>query len=298
MNTNDLNKLKDTSDGLTHRIGWADAIWDPVRGCSRKSAACVNCYAEIGTARNSQAGGWGEGFASVTADGLKWTGKVEIHEEKLTMPLGVEKPSRIFVNAFADVFHEEMTDAMVDRVFAVMAAAQQHCYVILTKRQKKMQTYMADPATPGRVAAAIAAMGRSGKVQSWPPLNVWLGVTTENQKEAERRIPTLLATPAAVRFVAAEPLLSAVELKPEWLRGAAGPTIDWVMGGGESGPNARPIQLDWVRALRDQCAGTGTPFYWNDWGAATPDGQTGDAASGAAHRSIDGALHDAFPAVA
>jgi protein gp37 len=282
-----------------HRIAWADAIWDPVRGCSRKSAACVNCYAETETALSAQAGGWGEGFASVTPDGLKWTGKVELHEEKLTMPFGVDRPSRIFVNAFADVFHEEMTDAAIDRVFAVMAATPQHRYVILTKRQKKMQAYMADPATAGRVAAAIAVLGRDGKVESWPPANVWLGVTTENQKEAERRVPTLLQTPAAVRFVAAEPLLSAVEFKPEWLpgAGAAGPTIDWVMGGGESGPNARPIQLDWVRALRDQCARTGTPFYWNDWGAAKPDGQAAkDAAPDAANRTIDGALHEAFPA--
>jgi protein gp37 len=288
---NELNALSNTN----HRIAWADAIWDPVRGCSRKSAACVNCYAETETAQNSQGGGWGEGFASVTPDGLKWTGKVAIHEDRLAMPFSVDKPSRIFVNAFADVFHEEMTDAMVDRVFAVMAAAPQHTYVILTKRQKKMQAYMADPATPGRIAAAIAALGREGKVESWPPANLWLGVTIENQKEAERRVPTLLETPAAVRFVAAEPLLSAVALKPEWLPrpGAAGPAIDWVMGGGESGPNARPIQLDWVRALRDQCAGAGTPFYWNDWGAATPDGQ---AAGTDAHRAIDGALHEAFPA--
>src|SRR5262249_10214114 len=122
--------------------------------------------------------------------------------------------------------------------------------------------------------------GRNGKVDGWPPANVWLGVTTENQKEAERRVPTLLQTPAAVRFVAAEPLLSAVEFKPEWLphAGAAGPTIDW------------------VRALRDQCARTGTPFYWNDWGAAMPDGQAAKApAPEAANRYIDGALHEAFP---
>lgn len=284
-----------------HRIAWADAIWDPVRGCSRKSAACVNCYAETETALNSQAGGWGEGFASVTPEGMKWTGKVEVYEDRLLKPFGVDKPSRIFVNAVADVFHEEMTDAMVDRVFAVMAAAAQHRYVILTKRQKKMQSYMADPATPGRIAAAVAALGRAGKVESWPPPNVWLGVTTENQKEAERRVPTLLQTPAAVRFVAAEPLLSAVELKAEWLPhpGAAGPTIDWVMAGGESGPNARPIEIDWVRALRDQCARTGIPFYWNDWGAVMPDGQAAkDAAPDAAHRYVDGALHEAFPAEA
>jgi protein gp37 len=287
-----------------HRVAWADATWDPVRGCSRKSAACVNCYAETETALNAQAGGWGEGFASVTPDGLKWTGKVGIHEDRLLMPLGLAESSRIFVNAYADVFHEEMTDAMIDRVFAVMAAAPQHAYVILTKRQKKMQAYMADPATPGRVAAAATALASQGlghrtQAGSWPPANVWLGVTTENQKEAERRVPTLLQTPAAVRFIAAEPLLSAVELKPEWLphAGAEGPTIDWVMGGGESGPNARPIELGWVRALRDQCARTGTPFYWNDWGTAMPGGQMPkDGASAAANRYLDGTLHEAFPA--
>jgi protein gp37 len=286
-----------------HRVTWADAIWDPVRGCSRKSAACVNCYAEITTAENSQPGGWGEGFASATPDGMKWTGKVGLYEERLTMPFGVNSPSRIFVNSVADVFHEEMTDAAIDRIFAVMALTPQHRYLILTKRQQKMQTYMADPAAAGRVGAVADALagqgfGDAAKTQSWPLSNVWLGVTTENQKEAERRVPVLLKTPAAVRFIAAEPLLAAVELKPEWLgSAAAGPTIDWVMAGGESGPKARPIELDWVRALRDQCARTGTPFYWNDWGAAAPTSQTAtDVSTEMTHRRIDGALHAAFPA--
>lgn len=281
-----------------HRIAWADAIWNPVRGCSRKSAACINCYAETETAQNSQPGGWGEGFATLTADGTSWTGKVALHEERLAMPFGVDTPSRIFVNSIADLFHEEMTDAAIDRVFAVMASAPQHRYQILTKRQKKMQTYMADQGVPERVRQAVAALGREAKIERWPLPNVWLGVTTENQKEAERRVPTLLETPAAVRFIAAEPLLSAVELKPEWLprAGFTGPAIDWVMAGGESGPKARPIQLAWVRALRDQCARAGTPFYWNDWGAATPADQAAkDAAPGHAHRSVDGALHEAFP---
>ncbi|MBO0752504.1 MAG: phage Gp37/Gp68 family protein [Bradyrhizobiaceae bacterium] len=275
-----------------HRIAWADAVWDPVRGCSRKSAACVNCYAEAETAQSAQQGGWGEGFASITADGPKWTGTVALHEDRLMLPLAITRPSRIFVNAFADVFHEEMADMAIDRVFAVMATAPQHRYVILTKRQKKMQAYMADPATSGRVAAAVAALGRNGKLACWPPANLWLGVTTENQKEAERRVPVLLRTPAAVRFIAAEPLLSAVELRPEWLAhpGAAGPTIDWVMAGGESGPNARPIEVAWVRALRDQCARTATPFYWTNWGASMPDGQAADDGF------LDGVLHRTFPA--
>jgi protein gp37 len=116
-------------------------------------------------------------------------------------------------------------------------------------------------------------------------------VTTENQKEAERRVPILLQTPAAVRFIAAEPLLSAVDLKPEWLphAGAAGATIDWVMAGGESGPNARPVALDWVRALRDQCARSATPFYWNGCGALMPDGQTAESTTPeAAKRYLEG----------
>jgi protein gp37 len=192
-----------------------------------------------GKAQNSQTGGWGEGFASVTLDGLKWTGKLALHEDRLTMPVAVEKPSRIFVNAFADVFHEEMADGAIDRVFAAMAVAPQHRYVILTKRQKKMQTYMAaDPATAGRIAATVAVTGRHGKVECWPLANVWLGVTTENQEEAERRVPILLQTPAAVRFIAPEPLLSAADLKPEWLphTGAAGATIDWVRRGARAAP--------------------------------------------------------------
>jgi protein gp37 len=283
----------------SHRIAWADVLWDPVRGCSRKSAACINCYAETATAQNAQAGGWGEGFATLKGEDVAWTGKVALVEDRLGMPLGLEKPSRIFVNSMSDLFHEEMTDAAIDRVFAVMALAPQHQFLVLTKRQKKMQTYMADAAVASRIGQAMGALGREGKVADWPLPNVWLGVTAENQKEAERRIPVLLETPAAVRFIAAEPLLGAVLLKPEWLPGGgtAGPVLDWVLAGGESGPKARPIELDWVRSLRDQCARAGTPFYWNSWGTAMPaDQRAKETNPETERRHVDGALHEALPA--
>jgi protein gp37 len=287
--------------GESHRSAWSDALWDPVRGCSRKSAACINCYAETATAQSALSGGWGEGYATLKGEDAAWTGKVALLEERLALPFGLEVPSRVFVNSMSDLFHEEMADAAIDRVFAVMALAPQHQFQVLTKRQKKMQTYMADAAASGRVGQAMAALGREGRLPGWPLPNVWLGVTAENQKEAERRIPVLLQTPAAVRFIAAEPLLGALDLKPEWLEpgGAAGPGLDWVLAGGETGPKARPIEIDWVRSLRDQCARAGTPFYWNDWGAHMPADQSPQNHSPALERRyLDGALHEALPAPA
>jgi protein gp37 len=281
--------------GESHGIAWADTRWDPVRRCSRKSAACINCYAESATARSSVAGGWGEGFATLKGEGAAWTGKVALVEDRLDRPLGLEQPSRVFVNSMSDVFHEEMTDAMVDRLFAVMALAPQHQFLVLSKRQKKMQAYVADPATAGRVGQSMVALGREGKPAGWPLPNVCLGVTAENQKEAERRIPVLLQTSAPVRFIAAEPLLGPLDLKPEWLGpcGAGAAVVDWVLAGGETGPKARPIELDWVRALRDQRARAGTPFYWNAWGPRMPAGQ--EAGPDAEGRLVDGALHEALP---
>ncbi len=271
-------------------IAWAEIAWDPLVGCTRKSAACKHCYAEALTAANAEPGQWGHGFAGV--DG--WSGKIELREDRLTLPLGWEEGRRIFVNSLSDLFHELLDNAVIDKIFAVMALAPQHIYLVLTKRPKTVQLYIADPATPGRIGKAMDAFtpGTGHEAPGWPLANLWLGVTAENQKEADRRIPLLLETPAALRFIAAEPLLEKLDLKfGAWLKPpGSGPRLDWVVAGGETGAQASACHPDWARALRDQCAEAGTPFFWNQWGRHIPEG------TAEARRLLDGIHHDAVPA--
>jgi protein gp37 len=296
-------------------IAWTDATWNPLAGCTRKSAACRHCYAEASTAASSQPGMWGHGYAELTPSGPAWTGKIDLLEERLALPLSWDAPRRIFVNSASDLFHESLPTEAIDRVFAIMALAPQHRFQVLTKRPKTMQPYMADPATSSRIAQAMAEIAGDStppKIVAWPPSNVWLGVTAENQKEADRRIPLLLATPAAVRWIAAEPLLEGLDLKiGSWLREgpeSSGPRLDWIVAGGETGAEAQPCHPDWARALRDQCAKSGTPFFWHQWGEHAPAAgvdaapaqelgkmtfaRIGEAAS---PRLLDGLLHEEFP---
>jgi protein gp37 len=296
-------------------IAWTDTTWDPLAGCTRKSAACRRCYAETGTAESARDGGWGAGFAAIVDGAAGWTGKVALREDRLTFPLGLERPSRIFVNSLSDLFHESLAEATIDTVFAVMACAPRHVFQVLTKRPKTMQPYLSDPGTPARIERRMADFAKGCKLETWPMPHVWLGVTAENQKEADRRIPLLLQTPAAVRFVAAEPLLEALDLKPgTWLGADPGPAsnggqrIDWVVAGGEISAAAQPCHPDWVRGLRDQCARGGTPFFWTQWGehvpvsgvevptAEEPAAMTWKRRAGLPpSRRLDGRLHEAFP---
>lgn len=281
-------------------IPWTEALWDPLAGCTRKSAACRHCYAESWTALHSQPGQWGHGFAEMGPGGAAWTGTIGLIEERLALPLGLEQKSRILVNALSDLFHESLPAETIDRVFAVMARAPRHVFVVLTKRPKTAKPYLSDPATPGRIAHLVAEQSGTGSTASlpWPLPNVWLGVTAENQKEADRRIPLLLETPAALRFAAAEPLLERLDLESSaWLGNAPGqtPRLDWIIAGGETGEMANACHPDWARALRDQCQRAATPFFWNGWGRHLPSDQAGNDPALPANRHIDGVLHAAIP---
>jgi protein gp37 len=197
-------------------------------------------------------------------------------------PLRWRKPRRVFVNSMSDLFHEELSDDSIDRVFAVMALAPQHQFQILTKRPQRMLTYLANPDLTDRLTE-IWQEGHRDRA-TWtlmlPLENVWLGVSVEDQATADERIPLLLQTPAAVRFVSAEPLLGPVDLsgrlgeccgfpKHELVAGedhevccgnhSAG--LDWAVVGGESGPGARPMQIEWAQSLQRQCGEASVPFF-------------------------------------
>ena len=247
-------------------IEWTDCTWNPVRGCSRVSEGCRNCYAERIAARFSNAGsveaGEFVGFAERTPAGPRWTGRVELIKSKLQEPLHWKKPRRVFVNSMSDLFHESLPDDAILEVFRVMQDCPQHIFQVLTKRPENMRRFMAE--------------WEGESIWEGPVQNVWLGVSVEDQKTADERIPLLLQTPAAVRFVSYEPALgpvcllnyllygpwSAVNVKPPTSRG-----LDWVICGGESGPGARPFDIAWARSVRDQCKAAGGAFFMKQLGA-------------------------------
>ena len=260
-------------------IEWTDETWNPTLGCSRVSAGCEHCYAERFAHR-----GLSPSHHGLTVDsgkGPRWTGEVRLLPERLDQPLRWRKPRRIFVDSMSDLFHESVPDEFIDRVFAVMALCPQHTFQVLTKRPERMRDYLKNHVAGGRhiwTAAQRIEMpgGRHKAETSWPLPNVWLGASIENQETADERIPHLLATPAAVRFVSAEPLLGPVDLDPARMFPTdecfqAPPKIDLVIVGGESGPGARPCNVEWIRSIVQECKAAGTACFVKQLGAK-PEG--------------------------
>ena len=295
-------------------IEWTESPWTPIRGCSRVSEGCRNCYAETVANRFK---GPGEPYEGLIAKGGQWNGEVKLIQHKLQEPLRWKKPRRIFVNSMSDLFHENVPDSFIDQVFAVMAMTTRHTYQILTKRPERMRDYitnLTEAAKDEQFAVDNELLGLPDRISNyaidhinkgadncgplWPLHNVWLGVSVEDQPTADERIPQLLETPAAVRWISAEPLLGPIILDDFLFRGdhslretdplaaamlaeavADGhgwirPAIDWVVVGGESGPGARPMHPYWARYLRDRCQAAEVPFLFKQWGefAPSPDG--------------------------
>ena len=300
----------------TH-IEWSDATWNVVTGCSVLSPGCTNCYAMrlAGTRLKDHPSRAGLTVASKA--GPVWNGQVRFNADWLTQPLRWSKPRKIFVAAHGDLFHEGVTNAQLDQIFAVMALCPQHVFQVLTKRPEYMRLYMTgfDDAehgfawrTRGRIQQAMYQHDRDAALYAWPLPNVWLGVSAEDQARADERIPVLLDTPAAVRWVSAEPLLGPVDLNTIQVHQGDGeiyplkgttdcvswdgaphpdvPALDWVVVGGESGAGSRPMHPDWARQIRDDCAAAGTPFLFKQWGDWTP-GENAQATLGRTVETAD-----------
>ncbi|RWD32543.1 MAG: phage Gp37/Gp68 family protein, partial [Mesorhizobium sp.] len=222
--------------------------------------------------------------------GPVWTGEVRLNRQWLYQPFDWKKPRRIFVCAHGDLFAENVPDEWILDVFTVMAAADHHTYQVLTKRADRMREFLSRRDLLDDIYANwYTFTGKPREVYSWPLHNVWCGVSAEDQKRADERVPDLLATPAAIRFASAEPLLGPIDFTAirddgtgvdDTLRGlvfcqgrnepALTPRLDWIIVGGESGPGARPMHPDWARSIRDQCAATGVPFFFKQWGEWAP----------------------------
>jgi protein gp37 len=325
--------------GANTGIEWTDASWTPIRAhrhttgkrgwhCVHASEGCRHCYAEAINLRLGTGLPFKPGHLA---------GDIELFldEGLLAEPLRWKRPRMVFVCSMTDLFADFVPDAWIDRIFAVMQRRKQHTFQVLTKRAKRMCRYMTDRQTPVRVGltrveqetpqACLVGVNEAHERAQWPLPNVWAGVSCERQEEADERIPDLLATPAAVRFISAEPLLGPIRFRPYTLterpcvvcetadrlneararyshpincgwrqdgeragtyrqKEPDGRGIDWVIVGGESGPNARPMHPDWARALRDHCTAAGVAFFfkqWGEWAAAdVHDGVYFSAATG------------------
>ena len=261
--------------GETTGISWTDSTWNPTVGCAVVSPGCTNCYAMKMAGTRLVETPIYRGLTKPSKAGPVWTGEVRVNEKALTLPLRWRKPRRIFVNSMSDLFHENLPDEAIDRVFAVMALAPQHTFQVLTKRSARMREYAT------RLSRSIAPLEKAARdlgytfkfegrpLLPWPIRNVWLGVSCEDQARADERISDLLATPAAVRFISAEPLLGPLDLRV-WMpddRYTEQESISWVIAGGESGPGARPFDVAWARSLRDQCKAAGVACFVKQMGA-------------------------------
>jgi protein gp37 len=216
------------------RIEWTEPTWNPVTGCTKVSPGCKHCYAETMALR----------LQAMAAPGYARGFDLTLHEDRLGQPLGRNKPTVYFVCSMADLFHEEVPDAFVERVLAVARQTPRHTYLLLTKRAKRLPAFFANRPVPA---------------------NVWLGVTVEDRRYGLPRIDLLRQIPARVRFLSVEPLLE--DLGPLDLGG-----IHWVLVGGESEPVARPMREEWALSVRDRCRAAGVAFLFKQWGAWGPDG--------------------------
>ncbi|MEO7028005.1 MAG: phage Gp37/Gp68 family protein [Acidobacteriaceae bacterium] len=213
-------------------IEWTDATWNPVRGCTKISAGCKNCYAER----------FAERFRGVPGHPFEQGFEIRRVPEKLAEPLKWKEPRLVFVNSMSDLFHDQVPDEYIEQVAEVMVHAEWHTFQVLTKRGGRLESLLK---TKLKKAAAKK--------------HIWWGVSVENKRDGVPRIKHLQASPARMRFLSVEPLLEDVGHLN--LKG-----ISWVIVGGESGPRSRPIEASWVRSIKAQCEDAGVAFFFKQWG--------------------------------
>ena len=230
------------------RIRWTTHTWNPVTGCTEVSPGCDNCYAKRIAEPKRGHPSFPNGF------------DVTLRPHKMNTPISWKEPAMVFVNSMSDLFHRSIPDAYLRQVWTTMLTADRHVYQVLTKR-------------PHRMVHLIETLHLP------TPPHIWLGTSVESQAMADSRIPALLATPAPIRFVSAEPLLGPVDLGP-WIA-----DLQWIIVGGESGPGRRAMDYEWARAIRDVCAGAGVPFFYKQGNHALPDRDV----------DLDGRTHEQFP---
>jgi protein gp37 len=237
---------------VSSSIEWTDATWNPVRGCTKISPGCAHCYAET----------FAERFRGVKGHPFEQGFDLRIIPEKLNDPLSWKKPKRIFVNSMSDLFHDAISDDYIAAVAKVMVEASWHTYQVLTKRSDRLLSMLND-------RLHFAASQR----------HIWWGVSVENRRSGLPRIQHLKSAPAVVRFLSIEPLLE--DLGTLDLAG-----IHWVIVGGESGFGARPMDRDWVIAIKNQCSQSRVPFFFKQWGGVRKS---------RAGRLLDGHTYDEMP---
>lgn len=310
--------MNPTNIPWTHLFGPGSGFtWNPITGCSAVSPGCANCYAR--TLHNQRHEAFKQGKAVPECYSTPFH-DVRFHPDRLDQPLRRRKPAGVFVCSMSDLFHQDVTDEQLDMVFVNMALAHWHLFFVLTKRPERMLAYingmtgerwdaarrpLYEQASRDWNAALAERTGFSLAYRGWPLPNVWLGITAEDQQRADERIPILLDTPAAVRFVSYEPALGPLHLHCieypgaqegilDALRGMTcdddppHPGLDWVIAGGESGNGARPPHSDWFRQVRDDCAAAGVPYFHK---------QNGGAGRNHGGHLLDGQEHREFPEV-
>lgn len=242
-------------------IEWTDATWNPVTGCTKISPGCKNCYAEK----------FAERWRGIPGHPYEQGFDLRLWPERLGLPLDWKESRMIFVNSMSDLFHKNVPDQFIEKVFVTMFEARHHIFQVLTKRPERMMQW-------------VKTYMKSQKL----PAHIWIGVSVENQDYISR-IRYLQGTPAQIRFLSVEPLLGPLDLKSSYLKG-----IHWVIVGGESGPKARPMSPQWARAIRAQCHKNKVSFFFKQWGAYDAAGnRVGKKAAG---RMLDGRTWDALPA--
>lgn len=271
------DRVMERGGSSAHKIQWLNLsgykgeTWNPIIGCSKVSDGCTNCYAEKMAARvyhctsNRDNAATFLNYSEVLTEDLKWNNETKFIVESLTKPSQWRLPRIVFVCSMGDLFHESTSFQQISAVFSVMADCDKHIFIVLTKRPERLVQF-----------AEWKSWAHDVQNIPWRPSeNVWLGVTAENQEQANIRIPYLRSIPAVVKFVSVEPMLGPVDLinLNNGRTDAFNPAdagINWVICGGESGHNARPLHPDWVRSLRNQCQAAGVPFFFKQWGEYRP----------------------------